>query len=212
VQERAEADTFEDDPALGPGAHSRGSYFRLAAAEALAHATEEEPDRPCAFMLNYQVLTETWDRRSVKLIHPDLDKPKRRLIREVFGNRFHSLDVAQAWLSPGVVSLARRLYDDRGFDRMPLLAEALEGAGCVRADTLLHCRSPLAHVRGCWVLDALLGKLRGASRMPAAFSGTAPRGRKRGPKSQAGGSGVCVRCPLRSWPASAHTSPRLQLS
>jgi hypothetical protein len=158
VQERAEADTFENDPALGPGVHYRGSSFRLAAAEALAHATEDDPDRLCAFMLNYQVLTPTWDRRSKKLIHPDLDTPIRHLIRDVFGNPFRRVDVALGWLSPGVVSLARRLYDDRAFDRMPLLAEALEGAGCDQADILLHCRSPLAHVRGCWVLDALLGK------------------------------------------------------
>lgn len=107
-------------------------------------------------MLNYQILTDTGDRRSRKLIHPDLDAPTRELIRDIFGNPFHCVDVAEDWSSPEVLSLAQRCYDDRVFDRMPLLADTLEGAGCDQAAILLHCRSPLAHVRGCWVLDALL--------------------------------------------------------
>ena len=48
--------------------------------------------------------------------------------------------------------------DDRAFDRLPVLADALQDAGCDNADILTHCRSGGEHVRGCWVLDLLLGK------------------------------------------------------
>ena len=50
------------------------------------------------------------------------------------------------------------IYDDRTFDRLPILADALEDAGCSAADILAHCRSGGEHVRGCWVVDLLLGK------------------------------------------------------
>ncbi|SRR5579871_339609 len=63
-----------------------------------------------------------------------------------------------AWQSSNVVSLAQAIYDERAFNRMPILADALEDAGCTNADVLNHCRKPGEHVRGCWVVDLLLGK------------------------------------------------------
>jgi len=63
-----------------------------------------------------------------------------------------------SWLTPTVVSLATAIYDDRAFDRMPILADALEDAGCDNQDILKHCRSGQEHVRGCWVVDLVLGK------------------------------------------------------
>jgi hypothetical protein len=56
-----------------------------------------------------------------------------------------------------VVALARGIYDDRAFDRLAILADALQDAGCDNADVLGHCRGPGPHVRGCWVVDLLLG-------------------------------------------------------
>ncbi len=41
---------------------------------------------------------------------------------------------------------------------MPILGDALEAAGCTPVEALRHCREPGEHVRGCWVVDALLGK------------------------------------------------------
>jgi hypothetical protein len=70
-------------------------------------------------------------------------------------------DVETIWLSwnDGIVpKLAQAIYDDRVFDRLPILADALEEAGCTNADILNHCRQPGEHVRGCWVVDLLLGK------------------------------------------------------
>jgi len=63
-----------------------------------------------------------------------------------------------AWLTPTVQSIAACIYQDRAFDRLPILADALEEAGCTNADVLLHCRQPGEHVRGCWVVDLVLGK------------------------------------------------------
>jgi hypothetical protein len=57
-----------------------------------------------------------------------------------------------------VLTLARSMYDERAFDRMPALAEALEAAGCGDQAILAHCRGSIAHARGCWVIDGLLGK------------------------------------------------------
>jgi hypothetical protein len=56
------------------------------------------------------------------------------------------------------VAVARTIYQERAFERMPELAEALEAAGCYDAEILGHCRAPGPHVRGCWVVDAILGK------------------------------------------------------
>ena len=80
------------------------------------------------------------------------------LIRDIFGNPFRPILADPDWLTPTAVAIATAIYADRAFDRMPILADALEGAGCVNADVLLHCRGDGAHVQGCWVVDLLLGK------------------------------------------------------
>jgi hypothetical protein len=54
--------------------------------------------------------------------------------------------------------LAQGIYDERAFERLPILADALEDAGCTDAAILVHCRGPGPHVRGCWVVDLILGK------------------------------------------------------
>ncbi len=83
------------------------------------------------------------------------------IMRDVFGNPFQSVPVDTSWVAwnDGTVrKLAQLIYDDRDFDRLPLLADALEDAGCTDAAILSHCREPGEHVRGCWVVDLLLGK------------------------------------------------------
>ena len=79
-------------------------------------------------------------------------------LREIFGNPFCPAQVHPQWLSwnGGTVrQLAEAIYTDRAFDRMPILADALEDAGCTDADILDHLRGPGPHVRGCWVVDML---------------------------------------------------------
>jgi hypothetical protein len=95
------------------------------------------------------------------------------LLRDVFGNPFRpgpprkkqaarlwntKLESWLAWNDSTVGRIAQAVYDERGFDRMPILADALEDAGCSDPDILDHCRQPGEHVRGCWVVDLLLGK------------------------------------------------------
>jgi hypothetical protein len=80
------------------------------------------------------------------------------LLRDIFGNPFRPVTVSPNWLTPAARYLAQAIYDDRAFDRMPILADALEDAGCTNADILNHCRQPGEHCRGCWVVDLLLGK------------------------------------------------------
>ena len=81
------------------------------------------------------------------------------LLRDVFGPLlFRPVYVDAAWLDSAVVKIARAVYEDRAFDRMPVLADALEEAGCQDAIILNHCREPGGHVRGCWIVDLLLGK------------------------------------------------------
>jgi hypothetical protein len=94
-----------------------------------------------------------------------LDQEKRAqcaLIRDIFGNPFRPQpSIDSSWLSwnDGTVGkLAQAVYDDRAFDHLPILADALEEAGCVNTDLLEHCRQPGEHVRGCWVIDLVLGK------------------------------------------------------
>jgi len=54
--------------------------------------------------------------------------------------------------------LAREVYESRDFGPMPVLADALEDAGCVEPEILAHCRGEGPHVRGCWVVDLVLGR------------------------------------------------------
>jgi hypothetical protein len=80
------------------------------------------------------------------------------LLRELFANPFRPVIVVPSWLTTTVVALAQSIYDEKGFDRMPILADALQEAGCGNEQVLTHCRSGGPHVRGCWVVDLLLGK------------------------------------------------------
>jgi hypothetical protein len=79
-------------------------------------------------------------------------------IREIFGNPFRPVAVGARWQTADVVGLARAIYEDRAFDRLPILADALMDAGCEDESILSHCRGQGPHVRGCWVVDLVLGK------------------------------------------------------
>src|SRR5262249_8615865 len=85
-------------------------------------------------------------------------RSQARILFDIFGNPFHPVALGPASLKPTVVSLAQAIYDERAFDRLPILADALEDAGCNNADILNHCRQPGDHVRGCWVVDLVLGR------------------------------------------------------
>jgi hypothetical protein len=101
----------------------------------------------------------------VRIYAPDVEPAQCGILRDVFGNPFHSVSFNPAWGTPTVRALATAAYEERSLpagtfetDRLAILADALEDAGCDDADTLAHLRRPGQHVRGCWVIDLLLGK------------------------------------------------------
>jgi hypothetical protein len=79
------------------------------------------------------------------------------LVRDIFGNPFHPVTFPSEWRTDTAVTLARQMYESRDFSAMPILADALQDAGCDNEDILNHCRQPGPHVRGCWVVDLVLG-------------------------------------------------------
>jgi hypothetical protein len=89
------------------------------------------------------------------------DRYECYLLREIFGNPFRPVTMEPAWLEwqDGFVpKMAKTIYDGRGFEQMPKLADALEAAGCGNEELLGHFRQPRQHIRGCWAVDLVLGK------------------------------------------------------
>jgi hypothetical protein len=81
------------------------------------------------------------------------------LARDLFGPLpFRPVALSPEWRTDTAVALARQMYESRDFGAMAILADALQDAGCDSADVLDHCRGPGPHVRGCWVVDLVLGK------------------------------------------------------
>jgi hypothetical protein len=85
-----------------------------------------------------------------------------RVLRDIFGPLpFRPVIVETSWATwnDGTIpKLAQAIHDDRAFDRLSILADALEEVGCSNPDILDHCRKPGDHGWGCWVIDVLLGR------------------------------------------------------
>ncbi|WP_437275472.1 hypothetical protein WME90_30045 [Sorangium sp. So ce375] len=86
------------------------------------------------------------------------ERAQADLLRDIFGNPFRAVAFDPGWRAQTAVGLARHMYESRVFGLMPILGDALAEAGCEDADVLAHCRGHAPHVRGCWVIDLLLGK------------------------------------------------------
>jgi hypothetical protein len=80
------------------------------------------------------------------------------LLRCIFGNPFQPITLDRSWITSTVVSLAQQMYDTRDFSPLPILADALQDCGCDNPQILEHCRGPGPHVRGCFLIDLVLGK------------------------------------------------------
>ena len=93
-------------------------------------------------------------------VYPDWGTSEQTadLIRDVFGNPFRPVAFDPNWRTSSAIALAKTMYDARDFSAMPILADALQDAGCEHAEVLTHCRTASTHVRGCWVVDLVLGK------------------------------------------------------
>lgn len=83
------------------------------------------------------------------------------LLREIVGDPFRPEPAEVSWLARNdatIPKVAQSIYEKRAFDRLPILADALQEAGCDDEEILAHCRQPGSHVRGCWAVDLVLGK------------------------------------------------------
>ncbi len=108
--------------------------------------------------LPYEAIPDFWSEPEFKVARAAAGAVERGFLRDIFGNPFRRVKFDAQWRTDTAVSLARRMYESRDFSAMPVLADALQDAGCARADTLDHCRAPGPHVRGCWVVDGVLGE------------------------------------------------------
>jgi hypothetical protein len=109
--------------------------------------------------LNYVAEATAWS----KVGTPDaVNEPEKRsqaqLVREIFGNPFRPVPFSSSWRNDTALALARQMYESREYSAMPILADALQDAGRDNEDILDHCRGPGPRVRGCWVVDLVLGK------------------------------------------------------
>jgi hypothetical protein len=112
----------------------------------------DEPFDLPAFAQQFERLCrDRWDNPGGELVC-------HRLLRETVGNPFRPIRFQSSWQTVDTVGLARGIYEDRAFDRMPLLADALMDAGCDDDQIISHCHTGGPHVRGCWVVDLVLGK------------------------------------------------------
>jgi hypothetical protein len=87
------------------------------------------------------------------------ERAQTGLLRCIFGNPFRPITLQVAWRTSAVMALARAVHDERRFQDMRILADALEEVGCTDAEILRHLRGPGPHVLGCWALDRVLGRV-----------------------------------------------------
>jgi hypothetical protein len=92
-------------------------------------------------------------------IDPKEGRHQAQILRDIFGNPFRPAVFQPAWRTSTAVAIAQQMYDTRDFTAMPILADALQDAGCDNDNVLSHCREATGvHVRGCWVVDLVLSK------------------------------------------------------
>lgn len=147
------------------GPEAPGRYMKSVAHHACLNAAEEEATPG---MADGAALNAAWAATQPGTIMPDDGgKSQARLVleqalqcellRDIFGNPFCPISVPSAWQTPAVLGLAQAIYAERENALLPILADALEDAGCTAEPLLKHCRGDGPHVRGCWIVDLLLG-------------------------------------------------------
>jgi hypothetical protein len=157
------ADGHEDKTSLA-AAYERASYrnfhthpdlvqWRTQRATQMAAQTCHPKPFDAALMVTVYPLDNAQAAEQIKAERDVCD-----LLRCVFGNPFQKPAFNKKWRTETVVVLAAGIYEDRAFDRLPILADALEEAGCDDPAMLSHLRGDGPHCRGCWVLDLALGK------------------------------------------------------
>lgn len=161
------AERYADGKASTADLQKQGCYTKSTVEHACNNAAEVEGG---ITMADCAALNSAWGATQPGTVMPDdggisqgrLVREQANqctLLREVFGNPFRTVEFAPAWRTSDAFLLARGIYEERAFDRMPILADALQDAGCDSDDLLSHLRDTnTPHVRGCWALDLVLGK------------------------------------------------------
>jgi hypothetical protein len=127
---------------------------------ALPHLCDFRPSHPLEWAVEMIDLTLACSKQPCDKGF-SVSRRQARILQEIIGNPFRPVPINPSWLTwngATIPKLAQTVYDDRRFQDLPVLADALEEAGCTNADMLDHCRQPGEHVRGCWVVDLMLGK------------------------------------------------------
>ncbi|QEL17297.1 hypothetical protein [Limnoglobus roseus] len=167
------AETYADNAATRPLAVAARKPLRDAA-KRLKDAKKPEPLAKAVFILTdltndvIEGFTAGIANSSWALGHPNaVAKTNVReekavqalLLRDIFGNLFRPVEFDPEWRTSTAVDLAHTAYNARHFGALPILADALQDAGCEDDAILRHCRDEKqVHVRGCWVVDLVLGK------------------------------------------------------
>jgi hypothetical protein len=129
--------------ALGHDQPNRGVYANaLLTAQAFGYANDERA----------ACLPGSEELRDERL------KTQAAIFRDIVGNPFDPVALDPRWRTEDTLGLARGIYEDRAFVRLPLLGDALMDAGCDDERLLSHCRTRGSHARGCWAVDLILGK------------------------------------------------------
>ncbi|QEL15225.1 hypothetical protein [Limnoglobus roseus] len=136
----------------GRGQFSATTYW---AEEAIFQTTTASPvwvaKTPASICLNFRRRLDAATRKATQTTLCGL-------ARDVFGNPYRPVAFLDGWRTSTAVGLATAIYAERAFDRLPILADALQDAGCEEVAVLDHCRGGGIHDRGCWVVDAVLRK------------------------------------------------------
>jgi hypothetical protein len=133
------------------------------ACESFLRAAESAPHRRLTNDVHYATWSAFSARDAVSAgrqgVRADLDEAavQSDLVRDIFGNPFRPVTFDPRWRTSDVVGLAQAIYDDKAFERMPILGDALMDAGCEEEQIIAHCRGDGPHVRGCWVVDLVFG-------------------------------------------------------
>ena len=142
------------------------SVSEAMAYDALARSGSRDLERIDALCAQMGFDSVRWPREedAVRLLPEYVDTLKveqsnqANLLRDIFGNPFRPVAFSPSWRTDTAVAIARQMYESRDFSAMPILADAIQDAGCDSEDMLTHCRGDGPHVRGCWVVDLVLGK------------------------------------------------------
>jgi hypothetical protein len=161
---KAVVQAFQHERSQATGPVGALAMARTYAADAARHLIPPHSHPNGVLMSAY--LAATWDpaRR-----HPEQTQPapattlkvrvrQAALVQCVLADSLRTVAFDAAWRTQDVLALAEVIYEERAFDRMPILGDALEEAGCPDAAILGHCRENGPHARGCWVVDRILNK------------------------------------------------------